>query len=140
VLGEADSKARQSLEEMLAGLGFRVTSAETEGQLVEAARVVQPDLAVIATALPDTDGFEAAAALNRERETPVILVARMHEPEDLKRLAGGHIMAYLVMPVGRSPLEAAIPIALARFQQYLLVMKETADLRRALKELGPNPP
>jgi AmiR/NasT family two-component response regulator len=140
VLGEADPQALASLDAVLTGLGFRVTSAETVGQLVEAARVVQPDLAVIDTALPDTDGFQAAAAVNREQEMPVIMVARRHEPESLKRLVGDHIMAYLVLPVRRSVLEGAIPVALARFQQCLLARKEAADLRQALEDLRPNPP
>jgi DNA-binding response OmpR family regulator len=138
LVGEADSQARQSLMEALSLLGHRVTIATSGRCLAELAHIVKPDLALIDTALPDMDGFRAAEAVNREWETPVILVARRPEPEDMKRLVGDHLMAYLVMPVGRSALEAAIPFALVGFQRYLLGRKKAGDLRRALE--GHNPP
>jgi CheY-like chemotaxis protein len=111
VVGEADPRARQVLTEMLADMGFEVASAAWGHELIELAQAAHPDLVIINTLLPDMDGFRAAAEVNRERETPVILVARRHKPEDLKRLVGDHILAYLVMPVGRSSLEATLPVA-----------------------------
>ena len=45
-----------------------------------------------------------------------------------------HVMAYLVKPIDPEQLKAAITMAVLRFQHYLALRKEAADLRQALED------
>jgi response regulator NasT len=43
-------------------------------------------------------------------------------------------MAYLIKPIKQADLEAAIAIAMGRFQQFQTLRAEAADLRQALED------
>src|SRR5262249_31536299 len=45
-----------------------------------------------------------------------------------------HIMAYLVKPVTQAHVEAAVTLAMMRFEQYQAVRQEARDLRQALED------
>ena len=45
-----------------------------------------------------------------------------------------HVMAYLVKPVKQADLEAAIDMAMMRFEHFRTLRKEAADLRQALED------
>src|SRR5262249_16038957 len=69
---EADT--REYLQEILKRLGHQVMLAQTGRQLAEQCKLVSPDLIITDIKMPDMDGIDAAIAVNRERETPVILI------------------------------------------------------------------
>jgi two-component system, response regulator PdtaR len=129
VLGEDDGDARQDLRQVLSRLGHQVIVAGDGRQLAEVARVWQPDLLIT-----EMDGIAAAVAANREREVPVILVTGCHGPEVLERAVASNVLAYLVKPVKPADLEAAIGVALARFEEHRQDRQEVAALRQALED------
>jgi response regulator NasT len=43
-------------------------------------------------------------------------------------------MAYLIKPVSQADVEAAIALAMRRFEQFQAVRREAADLRQALED------
>src|SRR5207249_2746982 len=47
---------------------------------------------------------------------------------------GDHILAYLVKPTKQADLEAAIAIAVQRFEQFQTLRKEATDSRQALAD------
>jgi two-component system, response regulator PdtaR len=57
---------------------------------------------------PELGGVEAANAVWREQSIPIIFVSARHDPEALGLEAEGHVVAYLVKPIKRTDLEAAI--------------------------------
>jgi response regulator NasT len=134
LVADDEKDTREYLQQLLARLGHQVAVAADGAQLAELARRVEPDLIVTDIKMPGMDGIEAAATLNEGREIPVILVSGHHEADLLARVAGSHIMAYLIKPVGPADLEAAVAVAMARFGQYQLVRKEAHDLRQALED------
>jgi response regulator NasT len=126
---------RLFFQELLPHMGHQVVvNAETGRQLVEQCRVARPDVVITDIKMPDMDGIEAATAVNREREVPVILVSAHQEAELLSRSGAEYIMAYLVKPVKPADLQAAITLAVFRFEQYQQVRAEAASLRQTLED------
>src|SRR5262249_46704834 len=64
----------------------------------------------------------------------VILITGHHEAEQLAHAGIDHVMAYLIKPIDPEQLKAAITLAVLRFQHYLALRKEAADLRQALED------
>jgi AmiR/NasT family two-component response regulator len=112
-------------------LGHEVCLARTGPELVEAARVLEPDVLVIALDLPGTDGIAVAEAVYRVRPVPVVLVADAFEPVDVARvLADGWVMACVARPVQA----ATLAVAVRRFHDLRAARAEAAALRQTLDE------
>ncbi len=133
-VADDERDTRQYLGELLTRLGHEVVAAENGRQLAEQCRALGPDLVITDVKMPDLDGLEAAAEVNRQKETPVIVVSAYHDPELLRRAEASHVMAYLIKPVTQPALEAAIATAMARFEHYQAARKEAATLRQALED------
>jgi AmiR/NasT family two-component response regulator len=126
---------RQFFQELLPVMGHQVVAvAETGRQLADYCRNLPLDIVVTDIKMPDMDGFEAAAAINSEREVPFVLVSAYAEGEFLARSDADYIMSYLVKPVKPADLQAALTLAVARFEQYQRVRSEAANLRQSLED------
>jgi response regulator NasT len=134
LVADDERDTREYLQEMLMRLGHQVLSAQNGQQLLELARVGNPDLIVTDIKMPDMDGLTAAARVNEQREVPTILVSGHHEPDLLARAADQLVLAYLVKPIKQPDVEAALAVTLARFEQYQAIRKEAHDLKQALEE------
>ncbi len=128
---EADT--REYLKELLPRLGHEVAAVAATGrELVELCRASAPDLVITDIRMPELSGIEAALAVNREREVPVILITGHDEAEQAVRAGIDHVMAYLTKPIDAGQLRVAVAMAVMRFQHYRALRKEAADLRQAL--------
>jgi two-component system, response regulator PdtaR len=133
-VAEDEADTREFLQELLARLGHQVVAARNGRQLADLSRLVDPDLIITDIRMAELDGLEAATEVNRRRPTPVIVVSAHHSPELLARAGADHVMAYLVKPVKQADLEAAIPLALKRFDDLRRLSQEAANLRQALDD------
>ena len=133
-VADDERDTRDFLQELLARLGHQVMLAQTGRQLVEQCRLFSPDLILTDIKMPDMDGIEAAIAVNRDKETPVVLVSAYADPEFLRRAEQHPIMAYLIKPLKAADVENAVGVAVARFGQFEAVRKEARDLRQALDD------
>ena len=134
-IADDESDVRDYLREVLPRLGHEVVAvAENGRQLADYCRDVKPDLVITDIKMPDMDGIEMSMAVNREKQTPVILVSAHHDAEILTRLGADHIMGYLVKPVEEADLKTAITVAMLRFRHFTATAKEAADLRQALED------
>ncbi len=133
-VAEDERDTREYLQEMLTRLGHQVVTASNGRQLAEQCRVLKPDLIVTDIKMPDMDGIAAADQVNAEHETPVILVSAHHDAELLARAGTDHVMGYLIKPVSQADVEAAIALAMHRFEQFQGLQKEAASLRQALED------
>lgn len=123
---------RQYFQKILPRLGHEVVvTAETGLQLVESCREKQPDLVITDIKMPQLDGIEAANQIAAERPIPVILVSGYLDPELIRRAEDDHVLAYLMKPINRNDLEAAIAIAMRRFDQFQQLWKESTNLAQA---------
>jgi response regulator NasT len=133
-VAEDDPDALQYLQELLARLGHQAVAAQTGRQLVELCRAASPDLVIADIKMPDLDGIDAAAAINRERPAPVILLSAHDDDDVLSRLVGSHVFGYLVKPVNAANIKTAIALALLRYRHFQALTVEAADLRQALED------
>jgi response regulator NasT len=134
-VADDERDTRQFFSELLPHLGHKVVAvAQTGRELLEQCREATPDLVITDIKMPDMDGFEAAAALNRERQTPVVLLSAHHDAELLDRASADYIMTYLVKPVKPADLQAAVAMAVSCFSHLQKARKEATDLRQALED------
>jgi response regulator NasT len=134
-VADDEQDMRQFFQELLPYMGHEVVGiVETGRQLAECCRIHNPDVVITDIKMPDMDGIEAAAVVNRERQVPVVLVSGHTDGELLARSGAEYIMSYLVKPVKPADLQAAITLAVARFEQYQRVRAEAASLRQSLED------
>jgi response regulator NasT len=126
---------RDYLERILPRLGHQVVAIAEDGeQLVEQCQLQRPDLVITDIKMPGLDGIEAAKLIHREYPVPIILISGYHDPELIQRAECDQVMAYLVKPIKQTDLAPAIAIAMRRFEQLMVLRKETSDLRQALED------
>jgi response regulator NasT len=126
---------RMFFQELLPPLGYEVVAVTDSGrQLVEQCRATRPDLVITDIKMPDMDGITAAAAVNQERQIPVILITAYHDVDITASAEAGYIMAYLTKPVKPVDLQAAIALAVLRFEHFRQLSQEAANLRQALED------
>jgi response regulator NasT len=134
-IAEDERDTREFFAQMVSGLGHEVVgTAQTGRELAALCRAQRPDLVITDIKMPDMDGIETSTAINQERQMPVILVSGHHDAELIARAAADHIMAYLVKPVKPPDLEAAIYLAVLRFEQFQKLSREASGLRQALED------
>jgi len=107
-VADDDRDIREYLAAYLTRRGYEVASAGDGRQLVELCRAFAPDVVVTDYAMPGLDGVAAAAAVNRERPVPVVLVSGRTDLEQLADGGRGHVVACLAKPVREADLEAAV--------------------------------
>ena len=134
-VADDEPDVRDYFRRILPRLGHQVVAvAQTGRELVEQCRATRPDLVITDIKMPDLDGIEAAVAIGRDELVPVILVSAYHNPQLFARAQGEHILAYLVKPTKQADLEAAITIAMRRFEQFQALRREATDLRQTLED------
>ena len=73
-------------------------------------------------------------AARYRKPIPIILVSAYHDADLLERARYEHILAYLVKPIKQADLEAAITVAMQRFEEFRALRKEAGELRGALED------
>lgn len=121
-------------EETLAKLGHRVVVSATNGKdLVDQCADTTPDLLITDIKMPELDGIDAASAIRRQRELPIILVSAFPDPEYIQRALDDRVLAYLVKPIKQSDLQTAIALVMRRFQEFQALKQQADDLSQALE-------
>jgi DNA-binding response OmpR family regulator len=94
--------------------GFRVRSATTAGEGLNAVRRERPDLVILDVGLPDGDGFELLASLRAETDVPVVMLTARGELDD--RIRGLDLGAddYIAKPFHFAELLARVRAHLRR--------------------------
>jgi two-component system, OmpR family, KDP operon response regulator KdpE len=102
----------RAVQTNLSGHGFRVDTAGTGQEAMEATSRVRPDLVLLDLGLPDMDGLDVIRAIRSRMPTPiVVLSARGAEHEKVAALDLG-ADDYLTKPFGVNELLARIRVAL----------------------------
>jgi response regulator NasT len=135
VIADDEPEMITYLRETLEEVGHRVAStAESGEELVAKCMAERPDLVICDIKMEGMDGIDAAKEIYRELPIPFILVSAYHDSQLLERAEADHIMAYLIKPIKKSHLEAAIGIAVRRFEQFQMLSREAKDLKQALED------
>jgi two-component system sensor histidine kinase/response regulator len=119
---EDQGQMRKNLVTILQMENFEVLSAENGRQGIELAKKHRPDLILCDVMMPKLDGFGVVETLRADTDLatlPVIFLTARGDKSDVR--AGMNLGAddYLVKPVAREDLLAAVHIRLARRQAHL---------------------
>ena len=99
---EDDHDSAQSLRKLLELCGYKVTLAYSGREGLEAAQRTRPDIVLCDIGLPDTDGYELAAALRTNPATAqarLIAVTAYGGEQDKRRSREAGFQLHLVKPV-----------------------------------------
>ncbi len=106
-----DPVARFSLRRFLEREKYLVAEAVDGAQAVGICRQVQPDLVLMASAMPGLDGFTATTELRRLPEgdlTPVVMVMPMDDDESINRAYKAGASDYVTKPIQWSVLRQRV--------------------------------
>lgn len=134
LLAEDETIIRLDLRERLENLGHRIVADVADGQTaVNLAREMRPDVVVMDIKMPCLDGIAAAEQLTRGAVAPVVLVTAFSDRELVEQAIGAGVMAYVLKPIRDNDLMPAIGVAVSRFREYRLLVKEVDDLNERLE-------
>jgi len=134
IIADDESLIRLDLREMLTTLGYLVVGEAGDGvSAVNQARELRPDLVIMDIKMPGMDGIAAAKVLTEEKVAPVLLLTAFSQQDLVERAREAGVVGYIVKPFREAELVPAIEIALARFQEFQALQKETADLKETLE-------
>jgi AmiR/NasT family two-component response regulator len=134
-VAEGHGAARESLRQLLAGLGHQVVTAEDGRRLAELCRACAPDVVLLGGTLPDRGGVAAAAEVAGSAPVPVILVADRAEEELPAGPETDYVLGHLVRPLRPADVQAALGLALLRFAKFQALRREVAALRQEAADL-----
>lgn len=134
MIAEDDGLEAQEMERELQALGHLVVgTAETGRRAIEMTRTLEPDLVLLDIAMPGLDGISAAREILAVRPVPIVMVTGHADPELVERAAAAGVFTYLLKPVSRRLLDAAIQMARARFAELQALRQQVRDLTEALE-------
>jgi AmiR/NasT family two-component response regulator len=126
---------RELYRDLLTGLGHQVQVVRTGEELVEACRLLDPDVVLSAARQDGLDGLAAAAAVGRHKAIPFVLVADSFDPPCVAgALATENVVACLGKTADPSVLATTLALAARRFAVVRELMAEVAALQRSLEE------
>ena len=126
---------REYYRDILPDLGHEVVGVASNGaDLVKMCAAGGVDLVITDIKMPELDGIEAAQRIGRTAGVPVILVSAYHDKDLIERAEQAATWSYLIKPIQRGSLEAAIAIADHKAQQWRDLQKEAGDLKQALED------
>lgn len=134
MIAEDDGLEAQEMEREVQALGHLVVgTAETGRRAIEMTRTLEPDLVLLDIAMPGLDGISAAREILAVRPVPIVMVTGHADPELVERAAAAGVFTYLLKPVSRRLLDAAIQMARARFAELQALRQQVRDLTEALE-------
>jgi AmiR/NasT family two-component response regulator len=129
-VAEGTPEGRESLRQLLTGLGHQVVTAEDTRQLAELCRTCAPDVVLLGSPLLDRDALAATGQFAGATPLPVILVADNPDTELPAGPETDFVLGYLVRPLQPAELRAALALARLRFGKLQALRQEAVALRR----------
>ena len=133
IVADDESIIRLGLRTMLTELGHEVSLAANGREALNLARTIQADLAILDIQMPLTDGLEAAKVIGRKHPMPIIILTAFGQQELIEKAVQLPIHGYLIKPVNEKDLSAAIGVAIARFEEAQIALRENAKLKENLE-------
>lgn len=126
--------SRRHLVAFLNSGGYEITGEGASGKAAVAlATSAAPDVILMAVGLPDVDGIETSRDVMRARPLPIVLITSHYDATTIERAKRAGVMGYLVKPLRPEKLSPAIEVAITRFQDFVALREENANLKEILE-------
>ena len=132
LIADDESIIRMGLRAILSELGHTVYSAADGVEAVTLAYREQPDIALLDVRMPFRDGLDAAAEIVKNRPIPILILTAYNESTLLDRAASIPVQGYLIKPVKRDDLIAAMRLATATFADRRHLVEKVDELQEKL--------
>lgn len=114
-------------------LGHTVVDTATTGEeLISAANKHKPDLIISDINMPKINGLEAIKKINENYNIPSIITSSYNN-DYIDQSSKLNIFYYLIKPIQKDELYAAIQIAMSRYKDSLALRKELFKVKENLK-------
>jgi putative two-component system response regulator len=126
---EDNHDLRNGLKDILTFEGFTVLAASNGREALDQMGAISPDLIISDITMPEMDGYEFFDAVRSRPEgvtIPFIFLTARGERDDVMRGKSLGAEDYLVKPVTRTELVAAVQSRLTRFRQLQVAQLENA--------------
>lgn len=134
LIADDEAVIRLGLRTMLEAQGYRVVGEAADGtRAVDLVTRLKPDLVILDIKMPGVDGLQAARRLQRDGNTPVVILTAYSDREFVDSAKASGVLAYLVKPVRESDLRPAIEVAMSRFAEIQALRGEVEDLEDSLE-------
>ncbi len=125
---------RLDLKKMLEDCGYDVIGEAADGlKAVEMARSHKPDVVLMDIKMPEMDGIDAARIITEEKISPVLLLTAYSQIDLIGRAKDAGVYSYLVKPFKEADLMPQIEVAVARWEAFLKIEEQAADLEDRLE-------
>lgn len=136
VIADDESLVLNLIQSELEALGIKVVGKAHDGrQAVELVRRHRPAVVLMDIAMPELDGIGAAAILQAECPTPVVILSAHGGRDDVRRATEAGVGAFLVKPPQAAELDRAIHVAIARHGDLMQLRRLNQELQQALAEV-----
>lgn len=133
-IAEDESIIAMSFEMIIKNMNHEVVGKAMDGQAaVEGIRATKPDLIIMDINMPRLDGISVLQEINQGTITPCIIVTSYFDDKLIERANQAGAFSYLIKPVDRAQLEAAVHIVSKRFAEFKALAQETESLKTALE-------
>src|SRR6185369_7247238 len=119
-------------------LGYAVSgTAESSKEAIGNATLAPPDLVLMDLGLKgDVDGIEAARALKRLHDLPIVYLTGRDDETTLERAIGSGPDGYLLKPVSRRSLRSAIELAFKKHSSFAALAARNHEVEAQSRDLG----
>ncbi|VAW35223.1 hypothetical protein MNBD_DELTA02-146 [hydrothermal vent metagenome] len=134
VIADDNTASRRSVKAHLELIGYTVVGEGRNGvEAVELFKQKRPDIVVMDIVMPEMSGIEAAAIITDVAPVPIVLVTGSDCDGMSSEAVEAGVFGYLIKPVSRRQLSAAIRLALVRFEEFKAMKEEVEGLRDAVE-------
>jgi len=134
LLADDEHLAATNLADHLQRLGIEVVGQARDGDdVIDQARRLSPDLALLDIRMPGRDGLAAAETIYGELGIPVVIVSAFSDSDYLRRGAAVGVFGYLLKPVTGDGLRASLAVAWSQFKASTKLRGEVEEMKTALE-------
>ena len=133
LIADDESIIRLGLKSLLQELGHEVIMARDGREALSLARQQRPDLAILDIKMPFTDGLQAAHTMARTQPLPILILTAFNERDLIEKATDLPIHGYLIKPLKPGELEAALSVAVKRFEESQSLQAHTNKLEERLQ-------
>jgi response regulator NasT len=134
VIADDEPIIRLDLKKMLEDCGYDVVGEAGDGaKALETARNLKPDVVILDIKMPEMDGIDAAKIITEEKIAPVLLLTAYSQLDLINRAKEAGVFSYLVKPFKETDLIPQIEITVARWEAFLRIEEQAADMEDKLE-------